>query len=245
MSMGEIIVILIVAVLVLGPEKLPDAIVQVARILKALKRQVDDARDSIEKELRVSEIKREADKFKDEMSAYNQNIRKKLSFEEFDALKKEANEIKNEITDSAKIGNLSENSSKNSALNSNENSSENLAENQNAASLQKNSEISHRSTSENFSDLKTTNAENSSENFSKNSKNETLNLGENSKTATDNFKNENPQNTQENLEKLKQAKRNEILGLDILNQNSQPKNETQNKSQNFDNLNTKTDDKNV
>lgn len=242
MSMGEIIVILIVAVLVLGPEKLPDAIVQVARILKALKRQVDDARDSIEKELRVSEIKREADKFKDEMSAYNQNIRKKLSFEEFDALKKEANEIKNEITDSAKIANLSENSS------------ENLAKNQSAASLQKNSEISHQSTSENFSDLKTTNAENSSENFSKNSKNETLNLsenssinlGENSKTATANFKNENPQNTQENLEKLKQAKRNEILGLDILNQNSQ-KNEinSQNKSQNFDNLSTKTDDKNV
>lgn len=244
--MGEIIVILIVAVLVLGPEKLPDAIVQVARILKALKRQVDDARDSIEKELRVSEIKREADKFKDEMSAYNQNIRKKLSFEEFDALKKEANEIKNEITDAAKIGNLSENSSENSALNSNENSSENLAKNQNAASLQKNSEISHQSTSENFSDLKTTNAENSSENFSENSKNETLNLNENSKTATANFKNENPQNTQENLEKLKQAKRNEILGLDILNQNSQ-KNEinSQNKSQNFDNLSTKTDDKNV
>lgn len=239
--MGEIIVILIVAVLVLGPEKLPDAIVQVARILKALKRQVDDARDSIEKELRVSEIKREADKFKDEMSAYNQNIRKKLSFEEFDALKKEANEIKNEITDSAKIANLSENSSENPALNSNENSSENLAKNQNTASLQKNSEISHQST-------------NSSENFSKNSKNETLNLNENSsinlsensKTATDNFKNENPQNTQENLEKLKQAKRNEILGLDILNQNSQ-KNEinSQNKSQNFDNLSTKTDDKNV
>ena len=38
MSMGEIIIILIVAVLVLGPDKLPSTAVQIAKILKALKR---------------------------------------------------------------------------------------------------------------------------------------------------------------------------------------------------------------
>lgn len=89
MSMGEIIVILIIAVLVLGPEKLPSTAVQIAKILKALKKQVDDAKESIEKEIRVSEIKKEADKYKNEFSEYNQNIRKKLSFEEFDELKKD------------------------------------------------------------------------------------------------------------------------------------------------------------
>lgn len=87
MSMGEIIVILVVAILVLGPEKLPSTAVQIAKILRALKRQVDDAKESIEKELRISELKEEAKKYKDEMSEYNQNIRKKLSFEEFDELK--------------------------------------------------------------------------------------------------------------------------------------------------------------
>lgn len=87
--MGEIIIILIVAILVLGPEKLPSTAVQIAKILKALKRQIDDAKESIEKEIRVSEIKKEADKYKNEFSEYNQNIRKKLSFEEFDELKKE------------------------------------------------------------------------------------------------------------------------------------------------------------
>lgn len=101
MSMGEIIIILIVAILVLGPEKLPSTAVQIAKILKALKKQVDEAKESIEKEIRVSEIKKEADKYKNEFSEYNQNIRKKLSFEEFDELKKEivadTNAIKEDI----------------------------------------------------------------------------------------------------------------------------------------------------
>lgn len=88
MSFGEIIVILIVAILVLGPDKLPEAIVQIAKILKALKRNIDDAKSSIEKEVRINDLKEEAKKYKDEFSSANENIRKKLSFEEFDDLKR-------------------------------------------------------------------------------------------------------------------------------------------------------------
>ncbi|EMV9674402.1 TPA: Sec-independent protein translocase subunit TatB [Campylobacter coli] len=89
MSFGEIIVILIVAILVLGPDKLPEAIVQIAKILKALKRNIDDAKSSIEKEVRINDLKEEAKKYKDEFSSVNENIRKKLSFEEFDDLKRD------------------------------------------------------------------------------------------------------------------------------------------------------------
>lgn len=39
MSFGEIIVILIVAILVLGPDKLPEAIVQIAKNFKGFKTQ--------------------------------------------------------------------------------------------------------------------------------------------------------------------------------------------------------------
>ncbi|EKD8576228.1 Sec-independent protein translocase subunit TatB, partial [Campylobacter coli] len=84
-----IIVILIVAILVLGPDKLPEAIVQIAKILKALKRNIDDAKSSIEKEIRINDLKEEAKKYKDEFSSANENIRKKLSFEEFDDLKRD------------------------------------------------------------------------------------------------------------------------------------------------------------
>ncbi|EAK2006141.1 Sec-independent protein translocase subunit TatB [Campylobacter coli] len=89
MSFGEIIVILIIAILVLGPDKLPEAIVQIAKILKALKRNIDDAKSSIEKEVRINDLKEEAKKYKDEFSSANENIRKKLSFEEFDDLKRD------------------------------------------------------------------------------------------------------------------------------------------------------------
>ena len=143
MSMGEIIIILIVAVLVLGPEKLPSTAVQIAKILKALKRQVDDAKESIEKEIRVSEIKKEADKYKNEFSEYNQNIRKKLSFEEFDELKKEivadTNAIKDDINaiekDLASLGNGQ--NAENSA-NSNENSAQNSLNAKSTAKIQAN-----------------------------------------------------------------------------------------------------------
>lgn len=89
MSFGEIIVILVVAILVLGPDKLPEAIVQIAKILKAVKRNIDDAKSSIEKEIRIIDLKEEAKKYKDEFSSTNENIRKKLSFEEFDDLKRD------------------------------------------------------------------------------------------------------------------------------------------------------------
>ncbi|HDZ4979418.1 TPA: Sec-independent protein translocase subunit TatB [Campylobacter jejuni] len=89
MSFGEIIVILVVAILVLGPDKLPEAIVQIAKILKAVKRNIDDAKSSIEKEIRINDLKEEAKKYKDEFSSTNENICKKLSFEEFDDLKRD------------------------------------------------------------------------------------------------------------------------------------------------------------
>lgn len=112
MSFGEIIVILIVAILVLGPDKLPEAIVQIAKILKALKRNIDDAKSSIEKEIRINDLKEEAKKYKDEFSSANENIRKKLSFEEFDDLKRD-------ILDKTKVD-LTFDSRENSTSNPNE-----------------------------------------------------------------------------------------------------------------------------
>lgn len=89
MSFGEIIVVLVIAILVLGPEKLPSTIVEIAKIIKALKSNIDEAKASINKELKIAELKEEAQKYKDEFSQTNENIRKKLSFEEFDQLKED------------------------------------------------------------------------------------------------------------------------------------------------------------
>ncbi|AJC86171.1 twin arginine translocation system, TatB family protein [Campylobacter sp. RM16704] len=103
MSFGEILVILVIAILVLGPEKLPSTIVEIAKILKAIKNNIDDAKASINKELKIAELKDEAQKYKNEFSQTNENIRKKLSFEEFDQLKEDilnnTKELKAEIND--------------------------------------------------------------------------------------------------------------------------------------------------
>ncbi|WP_412175007.1 Sec-independent protein translocase protein TatB [Campylobacter sp. RKI_CA19_01121] len=103
MSFGEILVILVVAILVLGPEKLPSTIVEIAKILKVIKSNIDEAKASINKELKIAELKDEAQKYKDEFSQTNENIRKKLSFEEFDQLKEDilnnTKELKSEIND--------------------------------------------------------------------------------------------------------------------------------------------------
>lgn len=165
MSMGEIIIILIVAVLVLGPEKLPSTAVQIAKILKALKRQVDDAKESIEKEIRVSEIKKEADKYKNEFSEYNQNIRKKLSFEEFDELKKEivadTNAIKDDINAIEKdLASLGNGQNAENSVNSNENSAnlnEKIAQNSaNSAKIAENLANSSENSAQNSLNSKST-----------------------------------------------------------------------------------------
>lgn len=120
MSFGEILVILVVAILVLGPEKLPSTIVEIAKILKAIKSNIDEAKASINKELKIAELKDEAQKYKDEFSQTNENIRKKLSFEEFDQLKEDilnnTKELKSEINDLEKdiqeLSNLEEKNQK-------------------------------------------------------------------------------------------------------------------------------------
>ena len=44
MSFSEILVIAIIAVLVLGPDKLPSAMVQIAKFLKMFKKGINDAK---------------------------------------------------------------------------------------------------------------------------------------------------------------------------------------------------------
>jgi len=61
----EIILIAIVAIIFLGPEKLPTALVDIAKFFRAFKKVIDDAKDSLDKEVKLSEIKQEALSYKE------------------------------------------------------------------------------------------------------------------------------------------------------------------------------------
>ncbi len=67
MSFGEIFVIAIIAILFLGPEKLPDAMVKIAKFFKSFKKSIDEAKDTIEHEMDLSDIKKEALKYKEDL----------------------------------------------------------------------------------------------------------------------------------------------------------------------------------
>ena len=63
-GIGEILLIAIVAVIALGPEKLPDAMVKIARLFNTVKKGLNDAKTTLDNELNIKELKDEANKFK-------------------------------------------------------------------------------------------------------------------------------------------------------------------------------------
>lgn len=64
MGFMEIFLIAIVAIIALGPDKLPTAMVEVAKFLKKFKSGVEDAKSTLDNELNISGMKEEANRFK-------------------------------------------------------------------------------------------------------------------------------------------------------------------------------------
>ena len=98
-SMPEITVILIIAIIVLGPEKLPKVLVELAKYFKVIKKTINDAKSSFDQELRIAELKEDAKKYKESITQASEGVRKKLTFEELDELKKGVNDVTSGITD--------------------------------------------------------------------------------------------------------------------------------------------------
>jgi sec-independent protein translocase protein TatB len=64
MGFTEIFLILVVAIIALGPEKLPNAAVEIARFFKKIKGGVEDAKATLDSELNLSEMKSEVNNLK-------------------------------------------------------------------------------------------------------------------------------------------------------------------------------------
>jgi sec-independent protein translocase protein TatB len=67
MGFMEILLIAIIAVIALGPDKLPTAMVQIAKFIKKFKTGLEDAKSTLDSELNISEMKAEATKFKSQI----------------------------------------------------------------------------------------------------------------------------------------------------------------------------------
>ena len=68
MGIGEILLIAIVAVLFLGPDKLPGTMVDIAKFFRSVKSTVNSAKATLEEEMNFSEMKQEALSYKKELT---------------------------------------------------------------------------------------------------------------------------------------------------------------------------------
>jgi len=67
MGFTEILIIAVIAILFLGPDKLPGAMVDIAKFFRQVKKTVGGLKDTLEEEMNVSEIKKEALAYKKEL----------------------------------------------------------------------------------------------------------------------------------------------------------------------------------
>jgi len=67
MGFTEILIIAVIAILFMGPDKLPGAMVEIAKFFRTVKKTVGSVKDSLEEEMNISEIKQEALAYKKEL----------------------------------------------------------------------------------------------------------------------------------------------------------------------------------
>ena len=99
MGFTEIVMILIVAILFLGPDKLPEAMVQIAKFIGSVKRTIDEAKSSFEEEVHLKELKEEAMGYRKELDVVKEDISgfKNAMEEPVTQLNSEFSQIKDEF----------------------------------------------------------------------------------------------------------------------------------------------------
>ena len=70
----ELMFIIIIAIIVLGPDKLPDALKTTGRIIGRLRRMWRDATADIRRELELEEMKEEMKKYKEELERLQKKV---------------------------------------------------------------------------------------------------------------------------------------------------------------------------
>jgi len=64
MGFTEILFVAVIAIIFLGPDKLPEAMVQIAKFFNSFKKTVSEAKSTFEQEIHINELKEEALSYK-------------------------------------------------------------------------------------------------------------------------------------------------------------------------------------
>ncbi len=99
LGFSEIIFIAIIALLFIGPDKLPETLRNIARGLGKLKRMLSDAKSTITTELQVDELKQELMQYRSELEKTKSDLSafKNIASKEANEIKQEVNEVRQNI----------------------------------------------------------------------------------------------------------------------------------------------------
>jgi sec-independent protein translocase protein TatB len=75
MGFTEMLFIAVIAILFLGPEKLPQAMVDIARFLKKIKGTIADTKEDLERELQISDLKAEMLSYKNQLDDMTDDVK--------------------------------------------------------------------------------------------------------------------------------------------------------------------------
>ena len=90
----EILLISIIAILFLGPDKLPETMVQIAKFIKGVKKTVGDAKGALEEEMKIADLKDEALNYKKQLDSATSELRSFKNIDLDDILDDEPKEKK-------------------------------------------------------------------------------------------------------------------------------------------------------
>lgn len=94
MGIGEILLIIIVAILFLGPDKLPSTMVDIAKFFRSVKGTLSSAKATLEEEMKFSEMKESALNYKKELTDASAELERMTNVTEIGS---ELTGLKNEI----------------------------------------------------------------------------------------------------------------------------------------------------
>ncbi len=101
MSFGEILIIAIIAILFIGPDKLPEAMVKVAKFFRSFKQTVHETKETIEQEIHLAELKEEAISYKEKLDNAVNEYKLDTDINIVDDLNKNAKEIETSLKQTA------------------------------------------------------------------------------------------------------------------------------------------------
>jgi len=80
----ELLLISVIAILFLGPDKLPSALVEMAKFIKGVKKTIGDAKSSLEEEMQIADLKEEALNYKKQLNDATKDLKgfKNLSLDD-------------------------------------------------------------------------------------------------------------------------------------------------------------------